>query len=38
MEMGVVCCGGVYGWCVCLVDVIGIDRVVSGCWRRGSEV
>ena len=31
-------CGGMYGWCVCIVDVIGIDRMVGGCWRRGSEV
>ena len=36
--MGMVWCGGMYGWCVCIVDVIGIDRMVGGCWRRGSEV
>ena len=36
--MGMVWCGGVYGWCVCIVDMIGIDRVVDGCQRKGSEV
>ena len=36
--MGVVWCAGMYGWCVCIVDMIGIDRVVDGCRRRGSQV
>ena len=36
--MRVVWCGGMYGWCVCIVDMIGIDRVVDGCRRRGSQV
>ena len=30
--------GGVYGWCVCIVDAIGIDRLVGGFGRGGSEV
>ena len=28
----------VYGWCVCIVNAIGIDRLVSGFGRGGSEV
>ena len=26
----VVCVGHVDGWCVCIVDAIGVDRLVSG--------
>ena len=35
--IGMVRCGGVYGWCVCIADVIGIDRLVDVCGRGGSE-
>ena len=30
--------GGVHGWCVCIVDVIGVDRLVGGFGRRVSKV
>ena len=36
--MGMVWCGGMYGWCVCIVYAIGIDRLVGGCGRGVSEV
>ena len=35
---GMVWYGGVYGWCVCIVDAIGIDRLVGGFGRGGSEL
>ena len=38
VEMRMVLSGSVYEWCVCIVDVIGIDRLVSRCGSGGSEV
>ena len=36
--MGMVWCSGMYEWCECMMDVIGIDKLVSGCGRGGREV
>ena len=33
-RMGMVWLRGVYGWCVCIVDAIGIDRLVGGFGRE----
>ena len=36
--MGMIWNGSMYGWCICIVGVIGIDRLVGRFGRGGSEV
>ena len=37
-EMRMVWLGCVHGWCVCIVDAIGIDNLVGGFGTGVSEV